>query len=145
MKTVLRILCALGLAVVLLYASGINQTDLFATSTVTNQSTSQSTVTLATSPPVGIYHLYYYVDLNTPCTTGENEVTFSFNWTDAAEARTLTTGTFEMTSANSASEFLSGVIPMYVASGNVTYSSTVPTTCSTGTSSYDIHVWMKVN
>jgi hypothetical protein len=125
--------------------SSINQTDIVASSTVLNQSTSQSTVTLATAPPPGIYELYYYADLNTPCTTGANDVTFAFNSTDASLTRTLTTGAFEMTASNTATQFLSGVLPLYIASGNVTYSSTVAGTCTTGTSSYDIHVWLKVN
>lgn len=145
MKLAFKIACGLCLALVLLYASSINQTGIVAKSDVTAQSTSQSAVTLLTSPPVGIYELYYYADVNTLCTTGQNELLFTFNWTDATTARVLTSGVLEIPSASTTGQYLSGVMSIYVGSGNVTYSSTVTGTCTTGTSSYDVHVWVKVN
>jgi hypothetical protein len=111
-------------------------------SNVLAQSTSQSTVTLATAPAAGDYTLYYIVDLNTPCTTGGNSVSFAFNWTDASNARTLSTGTFTMAAAQSTTAFMNGIIPIHVGSGNVTYTSTVAGTCASGTSSYDINTWL---
>ena len=111
-------------------------------SNVTGQTTSQSTVTLATSPTAGDYEIHYNADLNTPCTTGSNTVSFAFSWTDASSGRTLATGSLALTSAQSTSSFLSGIIPIHVGSGNVTYTSTVTGTCAAGTSSYDINAWM---
>jgi uncharacterized cupin superfamily protein len=108
-------------------------------SSVTGQSTSQSAVTLATAPSAGAYVLRYYADLNTPCTTGANSVSFTFNWTDAGASRSLQTGSLSMGTAQLGSSYLSGTFPLYVNSGNVTYTSTVSGTCATGTSSYDIH------
>lgn len=110
-------------------------------SNVTAQSTSQSTVTLATSPPAGNYEIHFIVDMNTPCTTGSNGVTFAFSWTGNS-ARTLTTGTFTMNAAQATNEFGNGVIPIKVVSGNVNYISTVSGTCTSGTSSYDINAWL---
>lgn len=145
MKMAFKLASGLLLALALLYASSINQTGVVARSDVTNQSTSQSAVTLLTSPPVGTYELHYYADVSTLCTTGQNELLFTFNWSDATAARALTSGVLEMPSASTTGLFLSGVIPMYVGSGNLTYSSTVTGTCATGTSTYDVHVWVKVN
>lgn len=114
-------------------------------SNVIAQSTSQSIVTLATAPSAGSYTLRYYADLNTPCTTGSNAVTFTFNWTDASNARLLATGTFTLAAAQSTGTYISGLLPIWVGSGNVTYTSTVSGTCATGTSSYDMHAWLEAN
>ena len=108
-------------------------------SDVTNRSTSQTSTTLASSPTAGLYRIHYYADLNTPCTTGANSVSFTFNWTDAGNARSLTTGPLSMLNAQSTSTYLTGDFGVYVSSGNVTYTSTVAGSCATGTSSYDIH------
>jgi hypothetical protein len=108
-------------------------------SDVTNQSTSQGTVTLSTSPASGLYRIHYYADQNATCTTGANSVSFTFNWTDAGNARSLTTGSLTLNSVQAVSGYLSGVFPIFVNSGNVTYTSTIAGSCATGTSSYDIH------
>jgi fibronectin-binding autotransporter adhesin len=110
-----------------------------AVSNVTAQSSSQSTVTLATSPAAGSYAIRYYADMSTACTTGSDLVSFQFNWTDGTNARVLTTGTLTLGAAQTTGSYLSGVIPIYVGSGNVTYASTVTGACATGTSAYDIH------
>lgn len=110
-------------------------------SNVTNQSASQSAVTLATAPTAGDYEIHYSMDTNTPCTTGTNSVYFTFNWT-AASARSLGTGTFQFPTAQATTSYMNGIIPIHVASGNVTYTSTVTGTCASGTSSYDLNVWM---
>ena len=112
-------------------------------SDVTAQSTSQSTVTLAT-PSAGGYRLNYYATQNATCTTGSNSVSFTFNWTDAHNARSLTTGSMTLSSTQSATTgYLSGLFPLSVGSGSVTYTSTVSGTCATGTSSYDVHVTLE--
>jgi hypothetical protein len=112
-------------------------------SVVTNQSTSQSTVTLAASPGAGDYFIHYYADLNTPCSTGSNSVSFNFGWTDASNARNAATGALTLGSSQSTSAFVSGIMPIHVGSGNLTYSSTVSGTCGSGTSSYDINAWVE--
>jgi hypothetical protein len=105
------------------------------------QSTSQSTVTILTAPGAGNYEIHFYVDISAACSTGQNSVYFTFSWTDATLARSLTTGQLQMTSTNGATSFLSGVFPLRVGSGNVSYTSTVQGTCTTGTSTYDINGW----
>jgi hypothetical protein len=113
-------------------------------SNATAQSASQSTVTIATAPTSGHqYRLHYYANLNTPCTTGSNSVTFQANWTDAGNARQVTIGTLMMPAAQSLANFLTGNIDIWIGSGNVTYASTVNGTCATGTSSYDVHWTME--
>lgn len=109
------------------------------TSDITAQSTSQSAVTLLSGPTAGHYFVKYYADLNTPCTTGANSVSFTFNWTDASNARTLSTGSLSLGSAQSTSSYLEGWLDVWVGSGNVTYTSTVAGSCATGSSSYDVH------
>jgi hypothetical protein len=113
-------------------------------SDVINQSTSQGTVVLSTSPATGLYRVHYYSDLNTPCTTGANAVSFTFNWTDAGNARSLTTGNLSLGAAQNTGEYLEGVFDVWVASGNVTYTSAVIGSCATGTSSYDIHARLEI-
>jgi hypothetical protein len=109
-------------------------------SNVTAQSTSQSAVTIATAPTAGSYMIRYYASQNALCTTGADTVSFTFNWTDAGNARSLTTGSLTLGTAQSAtSGYMSGLMPIYVNSGNVTYTSTVAGACGSGTSSYDIH------
>jgi len=108
-------------------------------SNVAGQSSSQSTVTLGT-PTAGQYMLNYYADQNGTCTTGTNSVSFTFNWTDSSSARAVTTGSLTLAAAQSTFGYLAGLLPLYIGSGTVTYTSTVSGSCSTGTSSYDVHV-----
>jgi len=112
-------------------------------SNVTAQSASQSAVTLASSPSAGSYRLTYYMDQNGTCTSGANSASLTFNWTDGANARALTTGSLTLSAAQSTSSYLTGLPTIYVGSGNVTYTSTVAGSCATGTSSYDLHVTME--
>jgi hypothetical protein len=114
--------------------------SIMASGNTTGQSTSLGTVTLANAPTAGQYTLTYYADQNAVCTTGSNSVSFTFNWTDATSARSVTTGPLTLAAAQTASSFLTGLQPIWVGSGNVTYSSTVSGTCATGTSTYDVHV-----
>jgi hypothetical protein len=108
-------------------------------SNVTSQSSSQTSVSLATPGP-GQYTLNYYADQNGTCTTGSGSVSFTFNWTDGSNARTLTTGGLTLGSTQSTTGYLSGLMPIYIGSGSISYTSTVSGSCSTGTSSYDISV-----
>lgn len=108
-------------------------------SNITNQSTSQGSVTIATAPAAAPYAIVYYASQNGVCTTGANSVAFTFNWTDAGNARTLNTGNLVLGTAQAVSGYLSGLIPIFNNSGNVTYTSTVSGACASGTSSYDIH------
>jgi hypothetical protein len=119
--------------------AGVGVPIINGVSNVTSQSTSQSAVTLATAPTTGSYTVRYYANQNAVCTTGSNSVSFTFNWTDAGNARSLTTGSLVLGTAQATSGFLSGLISIFVNSGNVTYTSTVAGTCASGTSSYDIH------
>jgi hypothetical protein len=107
-------------------------------SNVAAQSSSQTGVALAIPVP-GQYTLNYYANQNGLCTTGSNSVSFVFNWTDGSSARTVTTGSLALGSATSASGYLSGLMPIYVGAGSVTYTSTVLGSCASGTSSYDLH------
>lgn len=107
-------------------------------SDVTGQSSSQSAVTLATSPAAGRYKISYYADQSALSTVGTCSVTFTFNWTDGTVARSLTTQPLSLQTTASANAFLSGDVQTYVGSGNVTYTSTVAGTCSSAT--YDVHV-----
>lgn len=110
-------------------------------STVLAQSTSQSAVTLATSPVAGEYDIHFYSNLNTPCTTGSNSVSFTFSWTDASNSRVLSTS-FLALGTQTTGRYMSGIVPVHVGSGNVTYSSAVIGTCTSGTSTYDVDVWI---
>jgi hypothetical protein len=109
-------------------------------SNIAGQSSSQSSVALGT-PGAGHYLLNYYADQNSICSTGSNSVSFTFSWTDGSSTRTVTTGSLALSSAQSnASGFLSGLMPIYIGSGAVTYTSTISGSCGTGASSYDLHV-----
>jgi len=113
-------------------------------SDVTAQSASQGTVTIATAPAAGFYIVSYYADVNTQCTTGSNAVSFTFTWTDATGTRTLVTGSMPMAQGGSVvSSYLSGLLPVFISSGNVSYTSTVTGACTSGTSSYDIHAVLR--
>jgi hypothetical protein len=99
---------------------------------------------MATAPTAGSYRLGYYASQNALCTTGSNSVAFTFNWTDAGNARSLTTGSLTLNTTQSASGYISGgPFPIFINSGNFTYTSTVTGTCASGTSSYDIHATLE--
>lgn len=111
-------------------------------SVVTGQTTSQGTVTLASAPAAGDFDLHYAVNMSTACTTGANSVNFAMNWTDAS-TRTMTTGSMTMGAAQTSTSFMSGVLPLHVTSGDVTYTSTINGTCASGTSAYDVRMWLE--
>lgn len=112
-------------------------------SNLTALSASQSGVTLASAPSAGGYRIAYYMDESGTCSSGSNTVSLTFNWSDASNARVLTTSTLTLGATQSTSGYLSGAVPIYVGSGNVTYSSTVSGSCTTGTSSYDVHITLE--
>jgi hypothetical protein len=103
-------------------------------------SASQSTTTLASAPSGGMYRITYYLDQNALCTSGSNSVSLTFNWTDSSTTRVQTTSNLTLATAQSSTSYLSGSVPIYVGSGNVTYSSTVSGSCSSGTSTFDYHI-----
>jgi hypothetical protein len=109
--------------------AGVGTPFVVAVSNVTGQTSSQSTVTLATSPAIGSYRINYYADQN----SGGGSVYFTFSWTDGSAARTLNTGLLTLGQG-----YLSGLFPIFVASGNVTYTSTV-----SGTVNYDVHATLE--
>jgi hypothetical protein len=112
-------------------------------SNVTAQSASQAAVTLASAPTAGSYRITYYMNQRGTCTSGSNSVSLTFNWTDSSSARSLTTGSLTLSAAQFSSSYLTGLPTIYVGSGNVTYTSTVAGTCTSGTSSYDLHATME--
>ena len=113
------------------------------TSDVTGRSTSQTTTTLvASAPGAAAYRISYYADQSGTCTTGSNGVLFSFQWTDATHARTVNSIPLALASSQSASlGSIQGVIPVYADNATaITYTSTINGSCTTGTSTYDVHV-----
>jgi hypothetical protein len=108
-------------------------------SNLTAQSSSQGTVTLASGVTAGSYRVTYYLDQSGTCTTGSDSVALSFNWTDGTNARVLTTSSLTLGSTQSTSGYVSGTLPIYVGSGNVTYNAPVTGSCTTGASSWDLH------
>lgn len=117
--------------------------NIVGTSDVLNQSTSQGSTTLvASASGTGVYRISYYTDQNVTCTTGSNVVFFSFQWTDVTHSRTISSLSLTLTSAQSANlGSIQGVIPIYVENAtSITYTSTVSGSCTSGTSSYDVHV-----
>lgn len=125
------------------WATVTSSTLVGTASDVTGQSTSQSAVTLASSGTPGNYRIKLYADLNTPCTTGSNTVLFTLSWTDGSNARTATIGPLTLGAAQSSSSFVEGELSIYAGGGSVTYSSTVSGTCTTGTSTYDVHASLR--
>lgn len=101
-----------------------------------SNSSATSLVTLATAPGAGDYDLVFNLDLHTACTTGTGALTLAFGWT-ANAARTLTTGSWALPATQGASVPFSGVLPIHVVSGNVTFTPTQGTACSTGTATWD--------
>jgi hypothetical protein len=109
-------------------------------SEISGQSASQTAVTLA-APGPGLYVLNFYAHQNGTCATGANAVSFTFNWSDGSNPRALTTGGLQLGATQSATAgYLSGLMPIYVGSGVVTYTSAILGSCESGTSSYNLHV-----
>jgi hypothetical protein len=109
---------------------------------VLSNSSATSLVTLATSPAAGDYEIEYDLDLHTPCTTGTGELQIAFGFTGNS-ARTITSGGWPLTSTQTAAGgAFSGVLPIHVVSGNVTYTPTLTTACATGTATWDGDIWM---
>ncbi len=108
---------------------------------VLTNSSATSLVTLATAPTAGQYEIHYVLDLHTACTTGTEQLSLAFGWTGNS-ARTLSTGNWNIGAAQDTTGSFSGVQPIYVASGNVTFTPTVGTACASGTATWDGLVWM---
>jgi hypothetical protein len=112
-------------------------------SDLTGQTATHATVTLATTPAAGAYRVLVYMDMGTVCTTGSNSVSVVVNWTDGTSARAATVGPLTLTTAQATSAYVAGGVPIYVGSGDVTYTPTVTGTCTTGTSAYDLHASLR--
>lgn len=117
-------------------------TPILGWQSVLTNSSATSLVTLATAPTAGDYELHYSLDLHTACTTGTANVTLAFGWT-ANSARTETTGGWPITAAQTTSSFFSGVQPIHVVSGNVTFTPAIVTSCTTGSATWDGLIWME--
>jgi len=104
----------------------------------TAQTASIGTVTLLTGPAAGMYEIRFYGDQNANAASGSCAVSYTFNWTDASNARQEQTGNLVLATSQSTSSFLTGLQPIWVGSGNVTYITTLSGTCPSG--SYDSHV-----
>lgn len=111
-------------------------TPLIGWQSALSNSSATSLVTLASSPGAGDYEIHYSLDLHTPCTTGTGALTIAFGWTGNA-SRTFTTNSWALTSTQGASVPFSGVLPIHVVSGNVTFTPTLGTACGTGTATWD--------
>jgi hypothetical protein len=124
-----------------LSTSGVS---VIGSSTVSHQSTSQSTVVLVPSAPsTGKYRINYYADQNALCGTGSNVVFFDFQWTDLNHSRTTSSVALALTDSQSANRgSIQGTIPIEAVSTTaITYTSTVSGSCSSGgPSSYDVRI-----
>jgi hypothetical protein len=119
--------------------------SVIAVSDVTGQTSSQSTVTLVSSAPKsGNYMIRWYADVRTPCslTASGTGVTFTFTWVDASATRNFVSPSLSPTTTNGVTNYISGVIPIYAASGSaISYFSSYMVTCGGITHlAYDIHV-----
>ena len=112
-------------------------------SNLIGQSASPGTVTLASGVTAGSYRVTYYADQNATCTTGSDSVSLSFTWTDGTNARVLNTASLTLASTQSTGGYVAGTLPIYVGSGNVTYTAPMAGSCTTGTSTWDLHVAME--
>lgn len=124
-----------------LTTAGLGVEPIVALSALANSSAT-SLVTLATAPAAGAYELHYTIDLHTPCTTGTAQLGVTFSWT-ANSARTEVLGDASLPSTQTPTAgWLSGTLPIYVVSGNVTYTPSLDQACATGTPSWDGAIWL---
>ena len=125
-----------------LTTAGLGLDTVLATSDVTGQSASQSTVDLiASTGAAGQYMVRIYADQNALCTTGTGQVYATVNWTDATHAHSAQTISLPLiTSAVSAPYgYIDAAIPLWAASATAITYTTTYTACTTGTGSYDLH------
>jgi len=108
---------------------------------VLTNSSATSLVTLATAPGAGDYEIHFNLDMHTACTTGTGQLALAFAWAGNS-SRTLQTGGMTLASSQGTNSFISGVQPIHVVSGNVTYTPTLVTACATGTATWDGDVYV---
>jgi hypothetical protein len=123
--------------------SGISSSSVirsFAQNVLSNSSAT-STVTLSSSPVSGHYEIHFDLDLHTPCTTGTGTVFLVIGWTGNS-ARSLTTGSLQLTSTQGTSNWINGVIPIDIGGGSVTFTPTLGSACATGTATWDGKVYL---
>lgn len=122
--------------------SGIGVPFITAVSNVTNQTASQTTVTLGSSLATGSYAIRYYFDEKTACTTvATGGVLMTISWTDGTLARTFTSSTLSADTTGIGADYVSGVLPIFAgASSTISYTTTYSATCGTGGPfAYDLH------
>ena len=131
-----------GTTIDLTGAGGIS--PIVGSSDVTNQSTSQSPVTLVASlSSTGVYRISYYASQNTLSATGFITVFFTFTWTDSSHTRNTSSVTLTIgTSQSNTFGFIQGEVFIYAQiSTAITYESTVVNAGSSGgPPSYDVHI-----
>jgi hypothetical protein len=98
-------------------------------------------VTLSVSPASGDYEVHFDLDLHTPCTTGTGSLYLVLGWTGNS-ARSLTTGNLQLTSTQGTSNYLSGILPIHIGGGSVTFTPTLGSACATGTATWDGNVYL---
>ena len=108
---------------------------------VLTSSSATTAVTLISSVTAGDYEIHYGLDLNTPCAIGTAVLQLTFGYTGNA-ARTITTGGWPIGTTNSVTSAFSGILPIHVLSGAVTYTPTLVTPCTTGTATWDGNVYV---
>jgi hypothetical protein len=99
----------------------------------TAQSASIGSTALATAPPAGLYRVSVYMRTGT---TGVGNTTVDIGWNDGGAKTKAPLATLDMTGAN----YAEATLVIYVASGNVTYSTTYG---GGGSETYDIRIRME--
>lgn len=102
---------------------GSNLTDV----NLTGQTATIGSTSLVTSPAVGMYRVSIYAATSTAGNGGDT-VTVTIGWTDAIGAKTYVTATLDL--STTAAQPLTIALPILVASGNITYATTVVKTGS---------------
>lgn len=126
--------------------AGIGTASVVGVTDITNQTGNNSGNIVASTAVAGHYEIRYYADVATPCTTGSTTWTFTFSWTDASTTtRTTPNITLTISTAQTSSAYVNGVLPIYAGSGTaISYSETHSALCGSGTPKFDLHaevVW----
>jgi hypothetical protein len=126
--------------------AGIGAATVVGVTDIVNQTSNNSGNIVTSTSAAGHYEIRYYADVATPCTTGSTTWTFTFGWTDAsATARSSPNIALTISTAQTSSAYISGVLPIYAASGSaISYTETHTPLCSSGTPKFDLHaevVW----
>ena len=102
---------------------GLPTPRLLASATLTAQTASISTASIVTAPAPGSYRLWATLVPSTAASSGAGcSITVTLGWTDPSGAQTATSASVSLTTLN-AGAFLT--TPLVVASGNLTYATTL--------------------